>query len=111
MSNLDEKELMKRLLDKESYSDERSIEFLRDAGLVDYHEYTAYTYNDRYGDFIGDSEHDDSDELLDKILDDQDFDEFMDEYIDEYVDEDILEPYYEEGLSKHEIALKLLGED
>ena len=111
MKNLDEKEIIKKLLDKVNVDDSESIDFLRDSGLVEAHAYTAYTYEDRYGDYIGNSEQDSTDELLDKILDDQNFDEFMDEYINEYVDEDDLEPYYEEGLSKHEIALRLLGEE
>lgn len=111
MVKLEEKELMKKLLDKENYNAENSIEFLRDSGLVECHEYTAYTYEDRYGNYIGNSEQDSSDELLDAILDDQILDEFMDEYINEYIDEDKLERYYEDGLSSYEIALKLLEED
>ena len=111
MVKLEEKELMKKLLDKENYNADRSIEFLRDSGLVGCHEYTAYAYEDRYGNYIGNSEQDSSDELLDAILDDQILDEFLDEYINEYVDENDLEQYYEEGLSKYEIALKLLEED
>ena len=111
MVKLEEKELMKRLLDKENYDADSSIEFLRDSGLVECHEYTAYTYEDRYGNYIGSSEHDSSDELLDAILDDQTLDEFMDEYINEYIDEDKLEEYYEDGLSRYEIALRLLEGD
>ena len=111
MVKLEEKELMKRLLDKENYNADSSIEFLKDSGLVECHEYTTYTYEDRYGNYIGNSEHDSSDELLDAILDDQILDEFLDEYINEYVDENDLEQYYADGLSKYEIALKLLEED
>ena len=111
MIKLEEKKLIKRLLDKENYDAENSIEFLRDSGLVECHEYTAYTYEDRYGNYIGSSEHDDSDELLDAILDDQILDEFLDEYIYEYVNVDDLEQYYAEELSKYEIALRLIEED
>ncbi len=111
MIKLEEKELMKKLLDKEIYDAEDSIKFLRDSGLVECHEYTAYAYEDRYGNYIGNSEHDDSDELLDAILDDQILDEFLDEYINEFIDENDLEQYYAEGLSKYEIALKLIEAD
>ena len=111
MVKLEEKELMKRLLDKENYNADSSIKFLRGSGLVGCHEYTAYTYEDRYGNYIGNSEHDSSDELLDAILDDQILDEFLDEYIYEYVNVDDLEQYYAEGLSKYEIALRLIEGD
>lgn len=104
-----EEQIMQKLLEKENYDDNESLSFLRDRGLVDYHEYTAYTYETRYGDYIGNSEVNDSNELVEQIIADQDFDEFMEEFIDYYVDEDLQEQFSDEGLTNKEIAMRLLN--
>ena len=104
-----EEEIMKKLLENENYDGSESLRFFRDRGLVDYHEYTAYTYETRYGDYIGNDEIDDCDDLVEQIVVDQNFDEFMEEFIDYYVDEDLQEQFSEEGLTKKEIAMRLLN--
>lgn len=102
-------EIMKKLLSKVSFNKDESLKFLRDSGLVDYHEYTAYAYDNKYGDYIGNSETDDSSELIDKIIEDQDFDEFMYEFIDYFgylISDNLVEN--EDGLSYGELAEKIL---
>ena len=104
-----EEQIMRKLLEKENYDGSESLAFLRDRGLVDYREYTAYTYQTRYGDYIGNDAIDDSEDLVFHIIADQNFDEFMEEFIDYYVDEDLQEQFSDEGLTNKEIAMRLLN--
>ena len=105
---MEERQLMKELLEEANYDDRMSLDFLRENDLVEYTECTYYVYNYKGGEYIGNDCTDDCYELVGNILEDQDFDEFMECFINTYVEQEDVDKFRKEGLSNKEIAEKLL---